>query len=108
MYDVPGAALTTRKHELRTIAHGVHGAVLHHETLVRAEERLQAADDPAEVRLVHRVIVQPLGVENVVKGDQALGLVHGTGADTAELLHVGADAKEETDVHAESSDVGAG
>lgn len=102
------ALLTTGKHELGTVAHGVDGAVLDHETLVRAEQRLERADDPAEVRLVHRVVVEPLGVEDVVERDEALVLVHGTRPDTAELLHVSADAEEETEVHAEGTDVGTG
>jgi hypothetical protein len=41
-----------------------------------------------------------------VQGDHTLGLVHGTGADTAELLHVGTDTEEETKVNTESTDVG--
>lgn len=41
-----------------------------------------------------------------MKGDKALGLVHSTGANTAELLHVAADTEEETQVDAEGSDVG--
>ena len=40
-----------------------------------------------------------------MEGDKALGLVHSTGADTAELLHVGADTEEETNVDTERSDV---
>jgi len=42
--------------------------------------------------------LDPLGVKNVVKSGHAVLLVHGTGADTAELLHVTADTEEETKV----------
>ncbi len=41
-------------------------------------------------------------------GDDTVGLAEGTTPDTAELLHVSADAEEETEVNAERSDVGAG
>jgi hypothetical protein len=98
----------TGKHELGTVADGVDSAVLHNHTLVASEERLEGRDDGAESRLVALVIVDPLGVKNVVKSGHAVLLVHGTGADTAELLHVTADTEEETKVDTEGTDVGTG
>lgn len=41
-----------------------------------------------------------------MKSDELLLLVHSTGADTTQLLHVGTDTEEKTQVHAERSDVG--
>jgi len=101
-------AKETGKHELGTVADGVDGAVLHDHTLVASEERLEGRDDSAERRLVALVVVDPLGVKNVVKSGHAVLLVHGTGADTAELLHVTTDTEKETKVDTEGTDVGTG
>lgn len=43
-----------------------------------------------------------------MEGDQALGLVHGTTANTSKLLHVAADTEKKTQVNAEGSDIGTG
>lgn len=98
----------TGKHELGTVADGVDGAVLDDKTLVGGQESLEGRNDLAEIRLVAGVVHGPLGVKNVVEGDELLGLVHGTGADTAQLLHVAADTEEETQVDAQGTDVGTG
>jgi hypothetical protein len=58
--------------------------------------------------LVAVVVVHPLGVKNVVQGDQILGLVHSSTPHTAQLLHVCADTKQKTEMHAEGTDVGSG
>jgi hypothetical protein len=99
-------AKKTGDHQLGTVADGVDSAVLNDNTLVAGEQGLQGADDLAEVGLVTVVIVDPLGVHNVVKSDHTLGLIHGTGADTAKFLHVGADTEEQTQVDTEGTDVG--
>jgi hypothetical protein len=96
----------TGKHELGTVADSVDGAVLDDQTLVRGQESLKRRDDLAEVRLVAGVVHLPLSVEDVVEGDKALGLVHGTTADTSKLLHVATNTEEETQVNTECSDVG--
>ena len=99
----------TGKHQLGAVADGVDSRVLADKALVRAEQRLERLDDLAQVRLVAAVVVLPLGIENIVQRDQrAVVLRHDTGAHTAELLHVGAHAEEQTQVNAESTDVGAG
>jgi hypothetical protein len=99
-------AKKTGKHELGTVADGVDGAVLHDHTLVASKERLERRDDSAESGLVALVVVDPLCVENIVKSGHAVLLVHGTGADTTELLHVTANTEQETKVDTESTDVG--
>jgi hypothetical protein len=96
----------TGKHKLRTVADGVDGAVLHDNALVAGQKTLEGRDDSAEVRLVAVVVVDPLGVKNVVESDQALGLVHGTRPHTAQLLHVGTNTEQKTQVDAEGTDVG--
>ena len=98
----------TGKHELGTEAHGADGAVLDNQALVGGEKSLQWGDDLAQVRLVAGVVVGPLGVKDVVQSDKPLCLVHSSTPHTAKLLHVGADAEKETQVHAEGTDVGAG
>ena len=99
-------AKKTGKHELGTVADGVDSAVLDDNTLVAGQKGLQRRDDSAESGLVALVVVDPLGVEDVVKSGHAVLLVHGTGANTAELLHVTADTEEETKVNTEGTDVG--
>ena len=96
----------TRKHQLGTVADGVDSAVLDDQTLVRGQEGLKRRDDLAEVRLVASVVHLPLSVENVVKSDKALRLVHSTTANTSKLLHVATDTEKETQVNTECSDVG--
>lgn len=96
----------TGKHELSTVADSVDSAVLDDQTLVRGQESLKRRDDLAEVRLVTSVVHLPLSVENVVESDETLGLIHGTTANTSELLHVATDTKKETQVNTECSDVG--
>lgn len=96
----------TGKHQLGTVADSVDGAVLDNKTLVRRQEGLEGRDDLAEVRLVAGVVHGPLGIEDVVEGNELLALVHGTTANTAELLHVAADTEEKTQVDAEGTDVG--
>lgn len=96
----------TGKHELSTIADGVDRAVLDDDALVAGEKALEGRDDVTEVRLVAVVVVEPLGIENVVESDQVLSLVHSTRPHTAQLLHVGANTEQKTQVNAKSTDVG--
>jgi hypothetical protein len=96
----------TRKHKLGTVAYGVDGAVLNNNALVARQETLERRDDVAQQGLVAVVVVHPLGVEDVVQGDQILGLVHGSTPHTAQLLHVCADTEQKTQMHAEGTDVG--
>lgn len=97
----------TGKHELSTIADSVDRAVLDNDALVAGKKALEGRDDVTEVRLVTVVVVEPLSVENVVKSDKVLGLVHGTRPYTAQLLHVGADTEQKTQVNAKGTDIGA-
>lgn len=96
----------TGQHELGTVADGVDGAVLDDNALVAGQKALEGSDDVTEVGLVAVVVVEPLGVEHVVESDEVLGLVHGTGPHTAQLLHVGTNTEQKTQVDAESTDVG--
>ena len=95
----------TGKHELSTVANGVDRAVLDNNALVAGEEALERRDDCAEVGLVTVVVVEPLGIKNVVESDQALGLVHSTRPHTAQLLHVRTNTEQKTQVNAEGTDV---
>lgn len=96
----------TGQHKLGTVADGVDRAVLDDNALVAGEKALEGRDDVTEVRLVAVVVVDPLGVEDIVESDQVLGLVHSTRSHTAQLLHVGTDTEQKTQVNAESTDVG--
>lgn len=55
-----------------------------------------------------RLTVLPLSIQNVVKGDQVLVLVHSTGAHSSQLLHVRTDTEQKSQVDTECSDVSAG
>lgn len=50
--------------------------------------------------------ILPLSIKNIVQRDEILGLVHGTRAYTTQLLHVGADAEQKSQVDTEGTDVG--
>lgn len=95
----------TGKHELSTVADGVDSAVLDDKTLVRNEKSLERRDDLAEVGLVAGVVHGPLSIQNIVQSNQLLGLVHGTGAHTTQLLHVGTDTEQQTQVHTQGTDI---
>ena len=98
----------TRNHELRAVADGVDRAILDNNTLVAREEGLQGRDDGAQVGLITVVVLEPLRVKDVVQSDKVLGLVHGSGTDTAKLLHVSTNTKQQTQMNTESTDVSAG
>ena len=49
--DVGFVAKETRDHELRAVANGIHGTVLHDNPLVANQERLKRADDTTQVGL---------------------------------------------------------
>lgn len=96
----------TGKHKLSTVAHSVDGTVLDNKSLITSQESLKGSNDSAQVRLVAGVVHGPLSIKNVMKGNQVLVLVHGTAANTTKFLHVRTNTKEETKVHAKSSDIG--
>lgn len=98
----------TRNHQLGTVADSVDSRVLDNNALVGSEKGLQWADDGSQVALIALVVVKPLGVQDIVQSDKALLFVHGTTSDTSQLLHVSSNTQKETQVNAESSDVGSG
>ena len=74
--DAVLVAQHARQQNLRAVAHGIDGAVLDHEALVRREQRLERAHDATQVRLVLVVLVHVLRVEHVVhRGHVVLQLV---------------------------------
>ena len=95
----------TWNHELRTVAHGVDSAVLNDDTLVGREEALQRRDDLPQVRLITLVVIQPLGIHNIVQSDHALVFIHSTTAHTTEFLHVCTNTKQKTQVDTQSPNV---
>lgn len=95
----------TRNHELCTVADSVDSAVLDDNTLVGREKTLKRTDDPAEIRFVALVVIQPLRIHNIVQSDHAVVLVHSSTAHTTELLHVRTNAKKKTEVNTQSTNV---
>lgn len=101
-------AQQARQHKLGSVTDGVDRAVLDNNTLVAHQEALERRDDLAQVGLVAVVVIQPLGVEDVVQSNEVLSLVHGSTPHTAQLLHVRTDTQQKTQVHAQSTNVGSG
>ena len=54
------------------------------------------------------VVVYPLGIEDVVHGDHVIVFAQRTTAHSPEFLHVPTDTKQETEMHAERTNVRAG
>lgn len=99
----------TGQHKLGTVADSVNSGIFHNEALVCAQKALQRLDNLAEEGLVSTVIVLPLGIQDIVKGDHlSVGLRHDTTANSAEFLHMGADSEEQTKMDTECSDIGTG
>ena len=103
--DVGLVTQDARKHELRAIADGVDGGVFDDDTRVASEEDLEGHDDTTQVVLLAVVLVVPLGVLDVVKGDHGAVFLQRATAVAAKLLHVGAAADEIADVDAHGTDV---
>lgn len=95
----------TRNHELCTVADGVNSAVLDDNTLVGCEKTLKGTDDPAQIRFVALVVIQPLRIHDIVQSDHTLVLVHSSTAHTTELLHVRTDAEKKTKMNTQSTNV---
>lgn len=104
--DASLVAEETGNHELRTVADRIDSGILNDDSLVPSEERLQWADDAAEVGLVAVIVQSPLSVHDIVESDDTVVLTHGTRAHTAELLHVSTNAQQKTKMNTECSDVG--
>jgi hypothetical protein len=98
----------TRQHELSTVADSVDRAVLNNNAFVAHEQTLKRGDDPAQVGLVTVVVHNPLRIEYIVQGDEVLSLIHGSTPHTAQLLHVGADTEQKTEMYAKGTNVGSG
>lgn len=75
--DARLVAEQTGDHELGTIANGVDGRVFDDDTLVGKQECLERSDRSSQVRLVVVIVVNPLGVENVVHRDHGVLLPKG-------------------------------
>jgi len=145
--DVGFVSQESGNHELGSVADGVDGGILDHESLVSGEEGLERSNDSSEVGLwrkekakrererlinssckdasfldllrpsdfkvikkgkltISSVVVNPLGIENVVHGDLIVRLSHRSRPDSSKLLHVSSDSQQQTQVHTERPDVG--
>jgi hypothetical protein len=85
----------TGEGKLSAMANGAHSRILNHNALVANQQSLQRVDHSAERSLITLTIVDVHGIQEVVEGDKVLILVHVTGANTAQLLHVGTNSKKE-------------
>lgn len=95
----------TGNHELSTVADSIDGTVLDHDTFIGGEERLEGPDNTAEVGLITGVVHHPLRVQQIVKSDDTVILTHSSGPHSSQLLHVSTDSQQQTQVHAEGTDV---
>ena len=77
----------SREENFRAVADCVDGAVFHDDSLVSCEEGLERSDDASKVGLVFVVVVQPLGVQNVVEcAHPRVVLILDARSDTTKLL----------------------
>eukprot|EP00128_Syssomonas_multiformis_P013854 Colp12_sorted_trinity150504_noHs@23833 len=106
--DAVSEAQQTGDHELGAVADRVDRAVLDHHALEGSEQHLKGHHDAAQVALVLALVVGVLRVQHVVHGAQVLLLRQDARAHAAQLLHVASGAREQTQVHAQRTDVGAG
>ena len=72
------------------------------------QESFQRLDDPPEVGLILVIVVQPLGIQNIVHGDQALILVLNSRPVSAKLLHLTSNSEKESKMDAECSNIRSG
>ena len=113
--DAVGEAQQTGDHQLRAVANGVHRRVLHHDLLVLDQQHLQRTDHATQVLLALHltlrlfthlaVLVAPLRVQHVVHRHHAVVLRDVARAHATQLLHVTARAQQQTQVHAQRTDV---
>lgn len=83
-------------------------AVFDDDPLVIDQKRLQGSDDSSEIRLIAVILVQPLGIQDIVHSDQTVFLGHDAGPIPPQLLHLATSAQKQAEVHADCSDVRAG
>lgn len=95
-------------HELSSVADGVDSGVLDDDSGVSLEEDLKRHDHLSKVRFILEVLIKPLGILDVVHGDHGLVLLHGSGSDSSELLHMGTNIQVVTEVNTLSSDISSG
>ena len=77
----------SREENFGAVADCIDGAVFHDDSLVSGEESLERSDDASKVGLVFVVVVQPLGIQNVVEcAHTRVVLILDTRSDTTKLL----------------------
>jgi hypothetical protein len=87
----------SRQHQLCSVTYGIDRRILHHHPLISGKQCLKRLDDLSQERLVSTVVVLPLRIKDVVKGNHvAVVLRHNTTADSAEFLHVCANTQQQT------------
>ena len=101
-------AHNTRHHKLGAVADCTNGRILDHDALVAHQECLQGLDDGAELVFVASVVESVLGIQQVMQRVHVLCLVHGAAAGAAQLLHVTSHTKDQANMNAEGSNIGAG
>jgi hypothetical protein len=69
---------------------------LHNDSLVLDKNDFEGHHNFPKVSLVPGRLVDVLGVENVVHGAAKLVLVHDSGSDSSELLHLSSATKKKT------------
>ncbi|GJN24651.1 hypothetical protein PR202_gb12403 [Eleusine coracana subsp. coracana] len=94
-----------RNHELSTITDRIHSRVLHNKPLVASKQHLQRHDNTPQVTLVLVVVKRPHGVHHIVHGHHVILLPEDPRPDTAQLLHMRTDAKQQPEVDAERTDI---
>lgn len=96
------------EHEFGSVADGVDGGILDDNSGVSLEHDFEWHDGSSQVGLILEMVVSPLGILDVVHGDEVIIFSHQTTSDSSEFFHVSSDSEKETHMNAECSDVGSG
>ena len=103
--DVVREAQKTGEHQLGSITDGVHSGVLHHNALVLQQKDFQWTHHTAEIGVALSVLIAPLSIQHVVHGHHAVVLRDVSRTHATKLLHVTTRTQQQTEMHAERTDV---
>ncbi|URE22934.1 hypothetical protein MUK42_17056 [Musa troglodytarum] len=96
----------SRNHQLCSIANSIDCGVLDNQPLVAGEQHLQWHHHPSQVALILEIVIHPLGIQHIMHGRHVILLAKDPRADPPQFLHVPSDAKDQTEMDAEGTNIG--
>mmetsp|Transcript_98276 Transcript_98276/g.248059 ORF Transcript_98276/g.248059 Transcript_98276/m.248059 type:complete len:255 (+) Transcript_98276:523-1287(+) len=95
-------------HQLGAVADRIDCAVFDDKALIVREDQLQRHDCSPQVLLIVQVLVHVLCIEDIMHRRHVAVFIQDSGANSAELCHVGTDTQHQAEVNAHRPDVRAG